>query len=57
MHARSKFDGEKQIKGLQRGSWQDRCAGAVLRINNGYNQVQCVGKTLLACHQAVPSKQ
>ena len=37
MHVRSKFDGGKQINRSQRGSWQGRCAGAALRINNGPN--------------------
>ena len=37
MHIRSKFDGGKQINRSQRGSWQSRCAGAGLRINDGPN--------------------
>ena len=37
MHIRSKFDGGKQINRSQRGSWQSRCAGAGLRINEGPN--------------------
>jgi len=35
MHVRSKFDGGKQINRSQKGSWQSRCAGAALRMNEG----------------------
>ena len=35
MHVRSKFDGGKQINHSQNGSWQRRCAGAALRMNEG----------------------
>ena len=35
MHIRSKFDGGKQINISQRGSWEGRCAGAGLRVNEG----------------------
>jgi len=35
MHIRTKFDGGKQIDQSQRDSWQRRCAGAVLRMNEG----------------------
>jgi len=37
MHIRSKFDGGKQINRSQKGSWQGRCAGAALRMNQGVN--------------------
>ena len=33
MHIRSKFDGGKQINRSQSGSWEARCAGAALRVN------------------------
>ena len=33
MHIHSKFDGGKQINRSQSGSWEARCAGAVLRVN------------------------
>ena len=35
MNVRAKFDGGKQINRSQSGSWQARCAGAGLRINEG----------------------
>jgi len=35
IHIRTKFDGGKQINRSQRGSWQGRCAGAALRMNDG----------------------
>ena len=35
MNIRSKFDGGKQINRSQRGSWEGRCAGAALRVNEG----------------------
>ena len=35
MHIRSKFDGGKQINRSQSGSWEARCAGAALRVNEG----------------------
>ena len=35
MHVRSKFDGGTQINRSQKGSWQSRCAGAALRMNEG----------------------
>ena len=35
MHVRTKFDGGKQINRSQSGSWTGRCAGAVLRMNDG----------------------
>ena len=35
MHIRCKFDGGKQINRSQRGSWEGRCAGASLRVNEG----------------------
>lgn len=35
MHIRSKFDGGKQVNRSQRGSWEGRCAGAGLRVNEG----------------------
>ena len=35
MHICSKFDGGKQINRSQSGSWQGRCAGAALRVNEG----------------------
>ena len=35
MHIRSKFDGGKQINRSQSGSWEGRCAGAALRVNEG----------------------
>ena len=35
MHIRSKFDGAKQINRSQSGSWESRCAGAALRVNEG----------------------
>ena len=33
MPIRSKFDGGKQINRSQSGSWEGRCAGAALRVN------------------------
>jgi len=33
MHIRSKFDGGKQVNCSQSGSWEGRCAGAALRVN------------------------
>ena len=35
MHIRSKFDGGKKINRSQSGSWEARCAGAALRVNEG----------------------
>ena len=35
MNIRCKFDGGKQINRAQRGSWEGRCAGAALRVNEG----------------------
>ena len=35
MNVRAKFDGGKQINRSQSGSWQARCAGAGLRMNEG----------------------
>ena len=35
MHIRTKFDGGKQINRSQRGSWEGRCTGAGLRLNEG----------------------
>ena len=35
MHICSKFDGGKQINRSQSGSWEARCAGAALRVNEG----------------------
>ena len=35
MNIRSKFDGGKQINCSQSGSWQGKCAGAALRVNEG----------------------
>ena len=35
MNIRAEFDGGKQINRSQSGSWQARCAGAGLRINEG----------------------
>jgi len=35
MNVRAKFDGGKQINRCQSGSWQARCAGAALRLNEG----------------------
>ena len=35
MHVCCKFDGEKQINRSQSGSWEARCAGAALRVNEG----------------------
>ena len=35
MNVRAKFDGGKQINRSQSGSWQGRCAGAGLRMNEG----------------------
>ena len=35
MGIRAKFDGGKQYNRSQRGSWEDRCAGACLRHNLG----------------------
>ena len=35
MHIQSKFDGGKQINRSQSGSWEGRCAGAGLRVNEG----------------------
>ena len=35
MHIRSKFDGGKQVNRSQSGSWEGRCAGAALRVNEG----------------------
>ena len=37
MHIRSKFDGRTQINRSQRESWQSRCTGSGLRINEGTN--------------------
>ena len=37
MNVRAKFDGGKQVNRCQSGSWQARCAGAALRINEGSN--------------------
>ena len=37
MNVRAKFDGGKQVNRCQIGSWQARCAGAALRINEGSN--------------------
>ena len=35
MHIRSKFDGGKQVNRSQSGSWEGRCTGAALRVNEG----------------------
>ena len=35
MHVRSKFNGGKQINRSQKGSWQSRCTGAALKMNEG----------------------
>ena len=35
MHIHCKFDGGKQINRSQSGSWEARCAGAALRVNEG----------------------
>ena len=35
MHIRCKFDGKKLINRSQSGSWEARCAGAALRVNEG----------------------
>ena len=35
MNVRAKFDGGKQINRSQSSSWQARCAGAGLRVNEG----------------------
>ena len=35
MNIRCKFDGGKQINRSQLGSWEGRCAGAALRVNEG----------------------
>ena len=35
MHIRTKFDGGKQINRSQSGGWDERCAGASLRLNHG----------------------
>ena len=35
MHIRSKFDGGKQINRSQSGSWEARCTGTALRVNEG----------------------
>ena len=35
MNIRCKFDGGKQINRSQSGSWEARCAGAALRVNEG----------------------
>ena len=35
MHIRCKFDGGKQVNKSQSGSWEGRCAGAALRVNEG----------------------
>ena len=35
MNVQAKFDEGKQINRSQSGSWQARCAGAWLRINEG----------------------
>ena len=35
MHIRCKFDGGKQVNRSQSGSWEARCAGAALRVNEG----------------------
>ena len=37
MNVRTKFDGGKQVNRCQSGSWQARCAGAALQINEGSN--------------------
>ena len=34
-HIRTKFEGEKVINQSQSGSWESRCAGAGLRVNEG----------------------
>ena len=35
MHIQSKFNGGKQVNRSQNGSWEGRCAGAALRVNEG----------------------
>ena len=35
MHIRTKFDGGKQINRSQSGSWEARCSGAALHVNEG----------------------
>ena len=35
MRMRTKFDEGKQINLSQRGSWEGRCAGAGVRLNEG----------------------
>ena len=35
MHIRTKFDGGKQINQSQHGSWEGRCTGAGLHLNEG----------------------
>ena len=44
MNVCSKFDGGKQINQSQRGSWQERCAGAGLRLNIGPDWGQLHGR-------------
>jgi len=47
MNVRAKFDGGKQI---QSGSWQARCPGAALRINEGSNWGSAMWFPLLVKH-------
>ena len=35
MHIHSKFDGGKQVNHSQSGSWEGRCAGTALQVNEG----------------------
>ena len=65
MHIRTKFDGGKQINRSQRGSWEGRCAGAGLRLNEGpkwgpkcwEKAVSVPANNIFVSHAAIVSKE